>query len=355
MTRKLKGIRRRGQKWYAFVRVHGHLYTKTFDLTTPIGTMQDWRDQQGQRGQYAQPSHAFSGAIAIYARDKIGALPTRKQRIAHLELWAQALGRDRATATITSDEIDRILQEWLMDGLANGTVRKRRTSLQSFFKRMNGKRGYNPVLGTYLPPETKAEARSLDYAVIERMLAQMPDRHSAKRGTLGAPSLSKVRARVIAYTGIPPKMLQEVQPWDLNLPAGTVRLGRRQKGGGVEARTLELSAEALAAFKDFHAVKAYGRFATSSLNCTIKRAFKAVGVDPRTVSLYWLRHSFLTQLYRATRDEATVARLGMHAEGSPMTARYTRGAHQEVDAAAVAAFSQSLVEQRRGALKVVAS
>jgi hypothetical protein len=45
MGRPVKGIRRRGKKWWAFVRVHGHLYTKTFDLTD-LDAARQWRQRQ---------------------------------------------------------------------------------------------------------------------------------------------------------------------------------------------------------------------------------------------------------------------------------------------------------------------
>ena len=52
-----------------------------------------------------------------------------------------------------------------------------------------------------------------------------------------------------------------------------------------------------------------------------------------------------------TKDLATVGRLGVHAEGSVITARYAKGANAEVDVAAVAAFERALAIQRRSALK----
>jgi len=274
-------------------------------------------------------------------------MPSYKQRAAHLELWADALGRDRPRRTITAEEIDLVLQDWL-ETLEPATVRKRRTALQSFFVKMNGKKSrlVNPVKGSENPKEPKAEARGLDYLTIERAIAAMPTQRDTKKGLPPRVSLSKIRARVIAYTSIPPGLLKKVRPPDLQLTAATVRVVPRQKGGGVEARTLPLTPEALAAFREFHAAHAYGEFATESLNRSFKRGCKRAGVDPATVHLYDLRHSFLAQVYRVTRDLATVGRLGLHAEGSKVTARYAKGANQTVDVAATAAFSAALAAQR---------
>jgi integrase len=226
------------------------------------------------------------------------------------------------------------------------TIRKRRTTLQSFFARMNKGQGRNPAKEAELPKRLpEGDARSLDFLTIERVVAAMPTAQH------GARSLAKIRARVIAYTGLPPKMLMQVQEPHLSLVAGTLRVMKRQKGTGVGECTIHLNEEALAAFRDFHAADAYGGFHVETVNIAFKRAAKRAGLDPRAVHLYDLRHSYLTEMYRITRDHATVARLGLHAPGSRTTARYTSGAHAEVDAAAVDAFSAALARRRREALK----
>lgn len=354
MTWKLKGIRRRGQRWQTYVNIAGTFHSKTWPLETPLETMRQW--QQDLRLRYHDsPSSAevgpFSQAVAKYLT-RVSAMPTFRQRGDHLALWVQELGSARRPESISSVEIDMVLQRWLEQGLAPATVRKRRTALQSFFALRNGKHGFNPVRATANPRPPKPEARGLAYDVIERMLDAMPTYRDAAPGASRELALGKIRARVIAYTGLPPHLIKAIQPHDLNLVAGTVHIPPRRKGRGIEARTLPLTGPALEAFKDFHAAQAYGGFATSALNVSIKRAFKQVGVNPQTVRLYDLRHSFLTELYRVTRDHATVQRLGLHAEGSPITAIYTRAAHEEIDQAAVAAFNASLAKKRQQSLKL---
>lgn len=352
MARKPKGIRRRRAGWAVNVRVNGKLYHTTFPLATPLQEMKDWREDQIEKfGGERSVSGGFGTDIDTYL-GRVSAMPSYKQRKAHLELWAKALGRDRPRRSITAEEIDLVLQEWL-ETLAPATVRKRRTALQSFFVKMNGKKSrlVNPVKGSENPKEPKAEARAIDYLAIERAIAEMPDQRDTKKGKPRLVNQSKIRARVIAYSGIPPGLLKKVQAHDLQLTAGTVRISPRNKGGGVEARTLPLIPEALAAFKDFHAANCYGSFATESLNRSFKRGCKRAGLDPATVHLYDLRHSFLSQVYRVTRDLATVGRLGLHAEGSKSTARYAKGANQEVDQAATEAFTAALSRQRQLALK----
>jgi integrase len=315
-----------------------------------MADLRAWREQQiAAHGGLRATGGSFQADIETYL-GRVAAMPTYAQRAAHLELWAQALGRDRPRRSITDTEIDAVLQTWL-ETATPGTVRKRRTALQSLFVKLDGKHVPNPVKATTNPKPPKPEARGLDYLTIARLLAAMPARLSAKPGQDRGPALAKVIVTVVAYTGIPPGLLRTVTPTDLQLTAGTVRVKARRKGRGVAARTLPLTVEGLAAFKAFHAVNAYGRFAVGPLNVAFKRAAARIGLEPGTVHLYDLRHSFLTELYRVTRDLATVARFAGHAPGSPITARYAQGADAAVDVAAATAFSQALATARQLALK----
>ena len=372
MARKPIGIRRKRGKWQVFVRVNTTLHTKTFDLTTSLETMRAWRDEQKRlaRSVSAPLGGSFADDIATYLA-RHATMPTLAQRTVHLELWARELGRDRTSDSITGDELIAIMNRWARtptiigkgrrgrpsaaEGLSPATRRKRRTALQSFFAAKNGRGGYNPVKTVPIPETPKPEARHLDFATIERILAQMPSERSVKPGAPREISLASVRARVLAHTGIPPGLLQKIGPSDLVLVGtGAVRVRARLKGAGVEARTIPLTAAGLAAFKTFHAAHAYGRFAIAALNRSFKRACKRAGIDPSTVTLYDLRHSFLTQLYKTTRDLATVGRFGLHAEGSRVTARYAQGANRDVDIAAAAAMSADLATSQREALKSIA-
>lgn len=349
-SRNLIGIRRKGRGWEVAVRINGRLHGKTFDLDTPMAELRAWREEQFETFGDG-PAGSLAEDVAQYLA-RVAAMPTLTQRTAHLAHWVHALGRDRPRRTITSGEIDAVLQDWLHT-LAPATVRKRRTALQSLFVTLDGHQAPNPVKATANPKPPPLEARGLDYLTIARVLAAMPERLSAKRGTDRGPAVAKVVCTVLAYTGIPPGLLRIVQPTDLQLTAGTVRLRARRKGHGAAARTIPLTAEGLAAFKTFHAIGAYGRFQVGPLNVSFKRAAKRAGIDPATVHLYDLRHSFGMELYRVTRDLATVGRFLGHAPGSAITARYAQGANAAVDQAAAKAFSLALAEARQLSLKAV--
>ncbi len=161
MPRKLKGIRRRRQSWEVYVNVNRRRYTTTFPLLTPVQEMRDWRDDQVKTfGGAGATAGSFAADIDTYLA-RVTAMPTYKQRAAHLELWARELGRDRPRQAITPEAIDIVLQGWL-ETLAPGTVRKRRTALQSFFVKMDGKksRRVNPVKFADNPKVAATAART---------------------------------------------------------------------------------------------------------------------------------------------------------------------------------------------------
>ncbi len=346
--RSLTGLQRRGDKWRAVVRVNGTLHVSPWGQE-PMADLKTWRDDQVEKfGGTPEAVGGLAEKVGEYLKRK-ASMPTIKQHTAHLALWVHELGANRPPLSVTSEEIDIILQDWL-ERLSKGTVRKRRSALRSFYSKTYPKK-LNPVKGSANPKPPKPEAREIPFAAIEAAIAAMPTYRDTKKGLPRRMNKSKIRVRVMAYTGIPPGLLQTVTRHDLSLVAGTVRIVGREKGEGIEPRTLDLSDEALEAFKDFHTADCYGYFAIESCNRAFKRGARRAGLDPKSVHQYDLRHSFLSQVYRVTRDRSTVERLGLHAEGSVCSARYTKGANREVDAAAVAAFSASLALQRQQALK----
>jgi integrase len=349
MPRKLTGVRRKRKGWQAYVEVRGKLYTRQYPLETPLSEIREWRATMKKRlGGRSSSPYGFAADVKTYlAAPEVTAMPSIKQRASHLALWVEALGKDRARGTITATEIEAVLQEWLVK-LSPVTVDHRRTALLSLFVKLDGEDAANPVRATKKPKLPEPDARDIDYATIARILAAMPTEQSAKPGAVKQLSLAKLRAAVIAYTGIPPGSLIKIQRSDLDLEAGTFRLPDRAKGKGARARVLPLTAEGLAAFKAFDAANAYGEFAVEALSHSFKRAVRRVKADPR-VRLYDLRHSFGAELYRRTGDLATVARFLGHADGSTVTTRYALGANADVDRAAADAFDAArAAEQVRG-------
>lgn len=379
MPRKpLKGRRPHASGgWQTYCRINGKFHQRLWPLNADVGEMDGWAAKERALfgGKIEREPGGFAADVATYlAKPKIAAMPTCHQVTAHLALWVMALGGDRPSRTILRDDIERVIQAWLkpagpdgpltapaperarrkkatrLSGLAPGTVKKRRTSLRSFFSVMLAGRT-NPVRGTTEPKGAKGRAREIDYLQIERVLAAMPTQRSVKRGAALALSLAPVRAAVLAFTGIPPGLLQKVTPQDLVLrgPKPTVLVTFRIKGSGQEARTLRLTEQGRRAFQRFHDCNAYGVAAYGKVNVAFQRAAASIGLEQK-VRIYDLRHSFLSQMYRVTKDLATVARYAGHAEGSGQTVVYTQGANADVDDIAAEVWSRVTEERRRAAM-----
>lgn len=362
-------IRRDGKAPYiqAYVRVRpgpqGVKFTR-FPVTSTREERDAWRRTMiGRFGNRPIVAESFAAKVQDYlAQNQSKA--TIAQAEQHLGLWMDMLGRDRDPRTISKDEINAVIDRWLTEadaleptqrgrrpagrGYAPGTVRKRRMWLRQFFVFLLGHGG--PCQKATNPKPPKAGPRGIDMLVCERAIAAMPTYRSTKPGAPRELSLAPLRARVLLHTGLPPHLLMAVRPEHLDFDAATLYVAGRDKGEGVEERLLPLNPDALSAWRAFHAAGAYGPFSVSSLGRSLKAGFKRSGYL-RQLRLYDVRHSFLTFVYRVTRDLATVGRLGMHAEGSTSAARYALGANQEVDEAAVAAMSQVLAKKRKGVLK----
>jgi integrase len=360
---KIVGIKRRGPSWFVTVRVKGHLHADTFPLDTPMSTMVRWREEQVARfGNVQTVAGSFGADIDTYLA-RVAAMPTIHQRAAHLALWAQALGRDRPRLSITTAEIDAVMQDWMTTptnqpdpairgrrgrpsapgGVSKATVKKRRAALRAFFNTMNGGKtdGYNPVRGSQCPRVSdELEARGLPMADAARIVAAMPEWADVKKGAVPRRAHGRLFADVMLWTGLPPILLNALRASDLALDAEVpwMRVRGRDKGHGVEARTIPICPQAVAAFRRLAAANVWGQL-PANLNQAVKRAARRAHVDvPADFHLYDLRHSFGSALYGETKDIAAVGRALMHAKHSTVARRYTEAAHRAVDAAGVAAL-----------------
>lgn len=320
MAQHPRGIRKWRKGFQAYVRVKGVFHSKQFPADTTLEKMKAWRLAQKLAGPRAKRGEGLTKDVADYL-SRIKAMPTYGQRARHLKTWIALLGDTRARSDIKPGELEAIYQDWLRAGLSPGEVRKRRGSLSTFYTRLDGRHAFNPAKASVPPREDRPKVRGIDHALAARIFALMPE------------SKTKARLRVIAWTGLPPSIIQKITEGDLDLEAGTVRVHPRRKGAGAPARTLSLLPQAVDAFKAFHSFDAYGEFSEDAANANFKRAAKKLGVTG--IRLYDLRHGFATLLYRATQDLATTARFLLHST-TKMTERYAEGAAADVDKAALA-------------------
>lgn len=341
MTRRRKevGVRLKRGKYQVFARINGTFRSVQMDATSTPGERAAERERLIEHwGGVPITAGSIAADVETYlAKPKIAAMPSLKARAAHLALWVAALGPDRPRASITRDEVEAVLQTWLRT-MAPGTIYLRRAALQSLYTVLDGADARNPVRGTTRPHLGDPIDRSLVFSRIEDIIAAMPTDRWLGKG-IHCPSASRLRVAVIAHTGIPPQELRKLRAHDFDRETGTIRMPRRHKGAGVAPHVRELSPEGIAAFVALDAARAWGTFGRNALTRAFKRAARAVLGPETPVRLYDLRHSLGADLYRQTRDIATVGRLLGHAEGSVVTLRYAKGAHAEVDRAALAAMS----------------
>jgi integrase len=330
------GIRRRGAGWEANVRVGGHLHTQTFALDTPPRVMQDWRARQRgaaiptRRGTLADDVTRYLATVRH--------MPTYEERKKHLDDWLAALGPDRSRATITTQELDAILSDWLTDPrsatdprpLAPVSVRHRRTALRHLYRVLDGKSAPNPVADTRRPPDPRPQPRAVPLEHIRRMLEHLPT------------GQTRARVMVILATGLPHASVMALQPADVDLQRAVARVPARRKGQGAAARLLPLNPSAVAAFQEMARTKAWGAFSQSGMRSLVLRACEAAGVAPFTP--YQLRHTAATLIYQQTGSLDTTARLLGHST-TAITQRYTQEAHLAVDTLAMAKVGRVLAAQ----------
>lgn len=341
MPRKLKGIRRRRGGWQAFVRVAGHLYTKQFPLDEPVEKMRAWREQQiDQHGGRRAQSGSFAADVTTFlAKPEIGAQQYVGQTAFYLSLWAEALGGDRPRRSITRDDIEAVLQGWLTR-YAEPTVYHRRSALLQLFSTLDGIGAANPVKDTTCPRSWIPKDHSVSFDTLAAIVDAMPAWRYPKKG-IRKPSIAKLACRVIIAVGLRPVDLQKIRRADVDLAAGTLRWPASAKGQGVAARVVPLTTEGVEALRAFDAANAYGACEPEAVSHAFKRAARRVDGATTTVHLYTGRHTIGADLYRATKDLATVGRMLNHAPGSRATPQYAQGANADVDRAAAAALSAS--------------
>jgi len=328
-------------KAYVAVRVDGKRQqrAKRFPIGTLDSVMLAWIEKT--RDHYAPVIVAhgsFAEDVLIYlALPAVAAMRSVKQKAAHLALWVAALGGDRPRASITRDDIEAVLQAWLQT-LAAPTVYHRRTALQSLYVALDGPHADNPVRRTTCPAAWQPRDQSVPFSTLVQILAAMPDARYVRRG-IRQPSAAKVIAAVLLHTGVRGGDLLAVRRPDVNWSAATVQMPRSDKGQGAASWTLRLTAEGLAAWRAFDLANLYGAFDPAAVSHSYKRACRRVLGDDTPVHLYSMRHSVGADVYRETKDLATVGRLLGHTLGSRVTAQYARGANADVDRAALTALS----------------
>lgn len=316
--KKRPGIRRKGNRWEVEVRVLGTLHSRTFPLDTPDQVMQAWRESQRVS---PLPAGSFAEDVQRYLLT-VQHMPTFHERKYHLQQWQTALGAHRSRSTITTTEINQVLSAWKAAGKSNTTVRHYRTALLHLYHRLDGPQAYNPVRASWRPQDPPPAARAIAPTLLRRILK-----------AIQGPK-TKARLWVMATTGIPQTQLMALTPESVDWQQSRVLVGARRKGAGTANRWVPLNRSARAAFRSLSKYEAWGRFSVGAMRITWQRALTRLKL-PATLRPYDVRHTVGTELYKATGDLSTVARILGHADVRT-TSRYSLEAHATTDAAAMA-------------------
>lgn len=322
-----RGITKHAEGWRISVRVRGHLHQQRFKPSTPQADVEAALMKARSRwsaGRLETQAGSLNADVGRYLADYFAGRQGYDERKRHLDIWVAALGADTRRASVTRDDIARVLNGWRAGELAADTCNKRRTALLALYHALDGKGGSNPVreIPKFRPPAPLP--RGIPYGLIKRALSKLPR--------------CKTRARltVMAYTGIRPGQLMRLTPddWDRRQQALTVP--GTAKGRGTKPYVVPLSSHAHKALQEFDRWDAWGRF-TSAPMARMWKAAAAKAKLPAWAVPYDLRHSFGTAIYQATGDLHAARKLLGHSSLT-MTERYTLAAVPSQQRAAVKAF-----------------
>lgn len=251
------------------------------------------------------------------------------------------------------------LANWEGEGYAAGTLNHRLRALRKLFDVLDADddRAINPCAKVRKRAEPEPEERGADYAVLEGILAQLPDIGYAKdRGAeRPAANKSKIRLRIMAWTGLPPALVKKIREEHVDWHAKELLVTPRRKGKGVKARRLPLLDEAVAALRDLKAAGGFESYSNAAPWAAWQRAKKrylaaaeASGMPAGELAAlravvaplrpYDLRHSFAAMVYETTENQYAVKDLLMH--GNIQTSeRYIKRAVIKVSQSAIAAVA----------------
>jgi integrase len=358
------GIRRHGAGWRASVSCgRGRSpVQRHFPIETPLSVMQEWRADTKASLRLTRKQRATAGTFAYDAARYLGAiraLTSYHTRCIDIARWVAIFGTRRRD-TITAADIRHWRDRWMREPrsahpspspvrgrgrdpkadepYAASTINHWLRALSNLWSVLDGRRAPNPVRDVPEVTEPDALPRALDYALIERIISEISDRGRPVRGQKNTTvSLTKLRLRVLAYTGLTYAQLGGMTRDDVNLDDGSMLVRRRKKGKGAKPRRLGLVPIAVDAFRALDAADAWGPFAGGSVWLSFQIAFEKVrrhvkaetGQDLPPCRPYDLRHSYAAIVYRATQSREAVRELLSHATVKT-TERYTLSAVDDV-------------------------
>lgn len=325
-----------------------------FPIGTDLVELERWQLRTRATLLGEQPKIAARHTLAADVPRYLATLTGRRREDdrALLQHWIDVFG-ERPRHLITRQEIKAQLATWEEAGVAASSINHRLRALRSLYRELDGDEAPNPTDKIRKRREPEPEPRGVPYDLIEAIIAYMPDQGRPRHGARPGVSLSKARARVMAYTGLPPAQVMKILPTHVNWQHATLDVTPRRKGKGTKARTIPIVPQAIDALRYFFAVGATGSFSTSAFYKTwmvaqarLVRALEHIARqhDPHAritlarIRPYDLRHSFGSEAMRRSRNLLGVQRLLLHARLAT-TERYLLGAAEPAAQQVIEAWS----------------
>lgn len=335
-----------------------------FPLGTGLDKIEAWRLKRRGELILQRGTVGKRGTLAGDIRAYLPTLPPAAQKDYTILLnhWRDSPLGGKRRADITEPDIRQQLKAWTVQGAAASTRKHRLRVLRVLYRDLDGASAPNPTAGITVPQNRNPPPREIPVALVELLLANLPDCgrpvKGEKRSTV---SETKIRLRVMAWTGLPQMQLERLRAQDVNFTAGKMRFHKRIKGLGMPGGNwVTLMPPAIDALRDYAAAKLWGQsFSRDSMGATWQRTIKRTRGEleacaretgdtapleefdraiPDGCRPYDLRHSFLSEAYRHSGDLGAVAELGQHSD-LRTTRRYIGGAVSERAEAAIAAMS----------------
>lgn len=314
---KPKGIRKhRGGYEVRWTDAAGERRTRRFPLETPLSELTTFREKELAKVTLAGP--VVQRGTFEFERDAfLKTIPEKTRRhedfTEKLRAWEPFLKGQRLHSVETA-AVNRILQQWQVEGRSPATLMRLRSALMSLFVNRAPDLKPNPVADSMSFKLPKPKARALDLTEVSRIFAKMPT------------CATKARMMFVFYFGARPSEIMRLRVRDIVLDGEMPHVFIRSsdvnsEGKGTKDRVLPIQSDPQKdAAKMFVSTNAFGEYSTGAARKSFLLAAERAGMttddlvegksrlgrNRYRVRPYDLRHTFATEL-RKVADLSDVA------------------------------------------------
>lgn len=267
---------------------------KRFARGTGMKEMTAWQEVARGLLRKKKPK-VTAGTLAQWTRDYLAgktAMPSYEARCADANAWLSDFG-ERAPLSLTKNELEQKIDEWIGNGVAGSTVNHRKTALVAVIDEFKDAEDANPARRIKRRAEADVEPCTLTDDIVTEILDAMP------------PSKSRAMLRVMAATGHPFERQRKLVPLHVQLDQRRVYLVSRKKGKGTAGKWYALTKAGVAAYREFVEQDAWKGVTKESLYTCFARGLAAANRARAKAGLallppvnpYKLRHFFGTKAY----------------------------------------------------------